>query len=106
MKNENEKVKTAINLALKHIRLKGFDDVFRPPLFAPQIEISSINENFEEFSKLAIKETESFIKVKNLNQKRIGPVVYSVIPKDQYAYRRVCWIDPFDLIKESLKNLP
>jgi len=99
MKQDNEKIDAAINLALEHIRLKGLDDVFRPPEFAAQLEMTIIKEHFEDFSKEARAITKKFIKTKNLEQEPIGPAFYSMKPKDQYSYRRVCWIDPFDLVK-------
>ena len=99
MSQDNVKIDAAIHLALEHIRLKGLDDVFRPPSFAPQIEMKIINENFDEFSRIAKLKTRKFIKTNNLEADLIGSVFYSMTPKDHYSYRRVCWIDPFDLVK-------
>lgn len=89
----------AIKLATGHIVKRGSDDIFRPPLFATSLEHCLINDNVSDFEKLAYAQTLKFINRANLSEERIGPVISSLIAKDDRSFRRVMWMDPFDAVK-------
>ena len=92
-------LQAAVNLAIEHIISNGLDDIAKPPTFRNSIELSAIQANRDEFTRVARRETLSFLRTANLQNVGIGNPQYYMVPKDEHTLRRVAWIDPFDLVK-------
>ena len=90
-----------MGLALSHVLepRNRFDDIFKPPRFRSPWEHEVALEKVDEFKRRARSETTKFLKACSLEAQGIGKPQYIMIPKDQFTYRRVAWIDPFDAIK-------
>ena len=97
--DEFKAIKKATDLAIAHIHVKGFDDIFRTPIFHPSLEHNLIRKNFDDFRDEAFRQTNRFLKSGNLAREKIGNPYYFFMPKGQFSFRRVCWIEPFDLVK-------
>lgn len=96
---EFRRINQALSLAISHIEEKGFDDVLRPPAFLPPIEHAAIKAKPEGFKKIARSSTLSFLNQADLKTNRIGSTCHFLIMRDQFTFRKVCWLDPFDLVK-------
>lgn len=98
-RERHEAIRNAIDLAIHHIHKEGFDDLFRPPFFRSSLELELIRSNFDDFKSTASKMASNFIKTANLSKEPIGDIYPFLYPKDAFTFRRVAWIDPFDLVK-------
>ena len=97
--SEFEAIDKAVKLAIDHIITNGTDDIFRRPMFSESYELAVIRDKKDDFEKVAHTEAISFLRSCNLSVKRVGPIHRCMVPKDQYSFRNVHWIDPFDLVK-------
>ena len=98
-KEDFEAIRAAHNLAVAHIIENGCDDIFKPPLFSHSIEWDIIKSSSEDFKKASWGDCLEFLKNCELARNRIGVIYHSLVVKDQFTFRKVSWIDPFDLIK-------
>lgn len=96
---EFAEIKCAVDLAINQIVEKGCDDIFKPPVFSTSLEHQIISANVADFASEARKQAIKFIKNANLETDKIGEVRKSLVVKDQYTFRQVCWLDPFDSVK-------
>ncbi|MEO0667769.1 MAG: RNA-directed DNA polymerase [Pseudomonadota bacterium] len=92
-------LKAATELAIEHVIDNGLDDIAKPPMFRPSLEMEVITSKADEFRQDAKNETLKFLRTANLANVGIGNPQYYMVPKDQHTLRRVAWIDPFDLVK-------
>lgn len=89
----------ATSLAIEHVLNNGFDDIIKPPMFHSSIELEVMQANPKEFREKFTKEIVSFLMASDLKNQGIGVPNYFLVPKDEFTFRRVAWIDPIDLIK-------
>lgn len=72
-----------------HIRTRGADDVFKPPLFHPSIEAAFCQDPIHR--KHVIKEAEGYLSSHKIT-KADRPTRFN-IPKSRYAFRSASWME-------------
>lgn len=100
-----KKIETATDRAIKHVKLTGFDDIFKPPMFLSSIEHQVLKNNVPELDRFLRKEVIKFLSSRNLANCGIGKPRYVHFPKDHQSFRRVAWFEPVDLIKYTALSL-
>lgn len=98
-KEEFDQLSAATELSISHIIEHGCDDIFKPPTFSFSLEHEIIKRDHADFRKRARTEVIKFVQQGDLRQCRIGQIHHSLVMKDHFTFRKVSWIDPFDLAK-------
>jgi hypothetical protein len=94
-----QKIEAAVDRAMAHLKMSGFDDIFRPPIFIASIELQVIRNNVPAIDKYLKQEAIKFLRAKSLINSGIGKPRYFYNPKDHQSFRRVAWFEPIDILK-------
>jgi len=86
-------------VALHHSRDRGFDDIFRSPIFSPSLEHEVFISQFEKIAPDYTEQIRLFLKNKNFKKPEIGDPYHFFFPKDHHTFRRVAWFEPIDACK-------
>lgn len=96
---EYNDILSAFNLAVSHLHEKCFDDIFCKPIFNHPVELDIIRHDLNSFRSSIQSDVISFIRNANIQKSGIGNTNLFMLPKDEYSYRKISWIDPVDLVK-------